>query len=304
MDGVNAQGLCLAPGEPTSASFLLPAGACDCHAHVLGPFDRYPLAAVRPYDPPEAALNALRSMMERTGLQRIVIAHVSAHGMDLSVTLDAIEALGENARGTAMLLPSASDERLQELDRRGIRGVRLSKSYGGDTPLDEDNVRNWAARVGPLGWHLAVWPSSLDELRMLARVAGALPAPVVLDHLASHAWFSEGRAGAEGLAILQDMLTTGRVWLKLSGMYRSGAGAFPWTPLIEPMARIAASRTDRMLWASDWPYVGLYDKQTLPRSGDLLDWLRVIGLDQAARDEVLVRNPEQLYGFDPVHRQQ
>jgi 2-pyrone-4,6-dicarboxylate lactonase len=288
---------CLAPGEPTPASFAMPAGACDCHAHVLGPFDRYPLAQVRPYDPPPAPAEALREMMARMGLQRIVIAHVSAHGMDLSATLHAIEAFGEQARGTAMLLPTATDQRLQELHARGMRGVRLSKSYGSETPLDEEHVRTWAARVGPLGWHLAVWPSDLDELRMLARVVDTLPAPIVLDHLASHAWFQDGRLRTEGTAVLQDMLATGRVWLKLSGMYRAGAGSFPWTPLVEPMARIAASRVDRMLWASDWPYVGLYDPAGLPRSGELLEWLRVIGLDEAARTQVLVRNPEQLYSF-------
>jgi predicted TIM-barrel fold metal-dependent hydrolase len=100
--------------------------------------------------------------------------------------------------------------------------------------------------------------------------------------------------------MLHDMIGSGQVWLKLSGMYRAGAGAFPWTPLVEAMARIAAAHTDRMLWASDWPYVGLHDPALRPRSGELMDWLEVLGLDSAARTRLLVRNPEQLYGFAPV----
>lgn len=292
--------VCLPPAPPTRPSFALPRGACDCDAHVLGPFSVYRLAATRPYEPPEAPFARLREMMDAMGLDRVVIAHVSAHGMDLSVTLDAIGDLGERARGTAMLKTDVCATRLEALHAAGMRGVRLSRAYGAETPFDEKHLRLWADKVAPFGWHLALWPSSLDELQQLERIAPRLPVRVVLDHLASHAWFVNGQVRSEGLAVLDGLLSTGKAWLKLSGFETTGAGAAPWQPLVAPIAQIAAKHLDRLLWGSHWPFVGLHDPGQLPRSGDLLDWLQRIGLGEAEREQVLVRNPEVVYRFAPV----
>jgi 2-pyrone-4,6-dicarboxylate lactonase len=296
---VNAA-VCLPPAPPTAPSFALPRGACDCDAHVVGPFSVYRLAAARPYDPPEAPYARLREMMDATGLDRVVIAHVSAHGMDLSVTLDAIGDLGERARGTAMLKTDVCATRLEALHAAGMRGVRLSRAYSQETPFDEKHLRLWADKVAPFGWHLALFPSSLEELQVLERVAPRLPVRIVLDHLASHSWFVDGQVRAEGLAVLDALLASGKAWLKLSGMEQAGAGAAPWEPLVAPIAQLAGKHLQRMLWASHWPFTGLHDPAQLPRSGDLLDWLARIGLDEEAREQVLVRNPEELYGFAPV----
>ena len=289
--------LCLSPGEPTAPAVALPKGACDCHAHVLGPFARYPLADARPYDPPEAVLAHMQHLMVMMGLERVVIAHVSAHGMDLSVTLDAMAALGDQARGVAMLRPDASTALLRRLDSAGMRGVRLSMAYGNDTPLDETSLRTWAEKIAEFGWHIAMWPTNLEQLKLLERLAGTLSVPLVLDHLASHAWFSGGQVQDEGLAVLRGLLDSGHAWLKLSGMYRAGAGRFPWQGLVPAMTQVAKKYPNRMLWASDWPFVGLYDESERPHSGQLADWLRSIGLDETQRQQVLVDNPQALYRF-------
>jgi 2-pyrone-4,6-dicarboxylate lactonase len=288
---------CLPPGEPTAPANALPAGACDCHAHVLGPFARYPLAASRPYDPPEAPLAQLEQMMSTMGVERVVIAHVSAHGMDLSVTLDAMAALGDRARGIAMLTTDADTALLRKLDAAGMRGVRLSMAYGGDTPLDENNLRIWADKLAEFGWHIAMWPMDLAQLKLLERLSGKLAVPLVLDHLASHGWFNDGQERPEGLAVLRGLLDSGHAWLKLSGMYRAGAGSSPWQQLVPAMSEIAKQYTHRMLWASDWPFVGLYDMHQRPASGQLLDWLWKLGLDDAQRKQILVDNPQTVYRF-------
>lgn len=288
---------CLPAGVPTTAGFALPPGACDCHLHVLGPFDRYPLAAQRPYTPPPATLADLQHMMDTVGLSRVVVAHVSAHGADLSVTLDALQALGERARGTALLDTGVTPGQLDDLHRQGMRGVRLSPAYGAMTPIDEHHLRHWADAIAPLGWHIAMWPSTPDELRLLARLAPQLPSRLVLDHLASHAWYADGRPDPEGLAVLRDMLASGRTWLKLSGMYRAGAGASPWAALLPAIAPLLKEFPAQLLWASDWPFVGLYDPVQRPQTGELLDWLVALGADTALREQILVRNPEDLYGF-------
>ncbi len=296
------EGLCLAAGAPTAPSFQVPPGACDCHLHVLGPFARFPLASPRPYTPPEAVYEDLQAMLSTMGLSRAVVAHVSAHGEDMSVTLDALARMGDRARGTAIASPAVSRGQLEQWHAAGIRGIRLSSAYGSLTPIDEGHVRHWAERIAPMGWHIAMWPSSLAELRLLHRLAPQLPVPLVLDHLASHAWLEQGRIVPEGLDLLHALLEGGNAWLKLSGMYRAASHGSDWAGLVAPMREVMRRWPRRMLWASDWPFVGLYDPVQRPRSGQLLDWLVELGADEALRETILVRNPEVLYGFPPLSR--
>ncbi|HVV95489.1 MAG TPA: amidohydrolase family protein [Hyphomicrobiales bacterium] len=286
---------CFGAPAPTAPRFVVPRGACDCHLHVLGPYDRYPLAAERGYTAPLATTADLEAFLDRMGLDRVVIAHVSAHGADHRVTLDAMAALGDRARGTMML----ADERfaaLEALHRRGMRGVRLSGNFG--LPVSIDVLRATADRIGPLGWHVAIWPADLAELDAIAAALPDLGVPVVIDHLGARAW-DNGAGGLDhpGFRLLRELLASGRVWLKLSAPYRAAPEAdHPW-PTLVPFARaLAVAAPERMLWASDWPHVGLFDRPP-PLSGHLLDWLADVAPDAAARDRILVDNPAALYGF-------
>lgn len=288
---------CVGPRAPTAPSVRPPRGACDSHAHVLGPFARYPLADIRPYTPPPATVDALTAMLDATGLDRVVVAHVSAHGFDLSATLDAIAALGARARGVAMLAADVSDARLSELHEAGIRGVRLSHAYGHGQGLDAASLVAWADRIGPLGWHLATWPTSIDDTAALLAVADRLAAPVVVDHLGNHAWSPDGGVDQRGVRMLVDALSTGHVWMKLSAPYRADPRGAPWPSLAPFVQAFVDAAPDRLLWASDWPHVGLWDDAAMPASGSLLDWLYGVVDDDAMRRRILVDNPAALYGF-------
>jgi len=236
-------------------------------------------------------------MLDTMRLDRAVVAHVSAHGADQRVTLDALEALGDRARAIVMLAPSMSDAELARLNSLGVRGVRLAHAFG--YAVTRDALRRIGERVGPLGWHIAIWPSGLDELRLIASLIETLAAPVVLDHLAGHCWDPRLGVDQEGFTLLRSLLESRRVWLKLSGMYRASTGAFPWPELIPFAATLAAEHPQRLLWASDWPHVGLHGGN-MPNSGELLDWLLTIGCDDARRRQILVDNPIELYGFAKV----
>jgi len=291
--------VCVAAPEPTAPAWRLPAGACDTHVHAIGPFARYPLAAVRPYTPPEAPLSALIAMLDTMGLTRAVIAHVSAHGMDLSVTLDAVAALGERARGVALLSADVTDAQLDALHAAGMRGVRLSHAYGLDTAINEAALRSWADRVGPRGWHIAMWPQEIEEFELLRDLADRLPIPLVIDHLANRAWLPSLGTAQPGFRLIEALLASGNAWIKLSAPNRASDAGSPWPDLVPFAAALIEADPTRLLWASDWPHVGVWSDAAMPRSGDLLDWLRVIGCDDALLRTILVANPEALYGFAP-----
>jgi predicted TIM-barrel fold metal-dependent hydrolase len=219
--------------------------------------------------------------------------------MDLSATMDAVAALGERARGVALLSADVTDERLDALHAAGLRGVRLSNAYGPGTAIDEASLRTWADRVGPRGWHIAMWPQEIEEFELLLDLADRLPIPLVIDHLANHAWRPALGIVQPGFRLVMDLLATGNVWIKLSAPNRASTAGSPWPDLVPFAAALIEADPTRLLWASDWPQVGVWSDAAMPRSGELLDWLRVIGCDEALLRTILVANPETLYGFAP-----
>lgn len=284
---------CFGAPAPTPPQSAPPRGACDTHLHVLGPYERYALATERVYTAPAAPAAAMKRMLDVMGLDRAVIAHVSAHGEDHRVTLDAMAALGERVRGTMMLQPDTSRAELDELHRLGMRGVRLSGQFG--RPVTADSLRATAERIGGLGWHIAIWPASLADLEVIAAAEPGVP--VVIDHLGARGWDNgAGGLGHPGFRLLYDLARDGRVWVKLSGMYRATAEGYPW-PTLAPFARaLVEAAPQQMLWATDWPHVGLAT-QPPPQSGHLLDWLGKVCPDETTRARILVDNPAALYGF-------
>ena len=97
----------------------VPAGACDCHAHVFGPYDRFPLAADRPYTPGEARLDDLRAMHEALGVERVVIVAASPYGTDNAAIVDALRRLDGAGRGVVALDPDA----LADADLAGMHAA-------------------------------------------------------------------------------------------------------------------------------------------------------------------------------------
>jgi predicted TIM-barrel fold metal-dependent hydrolase len=228
------------------------------------------------------------------GIDRAVIAHVSAHGADMRVTLDALQALGNRARATITLLPETTESELDRLHDLGVRGVRLSKIFGLD--VTKASIQRVADRIAPLGWHISIWPASLEELRNIEAAVRAVSADIVLDHLAGNAWKPELGIEQEGFALLRGLLGSGRVWLKLSGMYRASSSPFPWPELVPFGRKLVEAHADRLLWASDWPHVGVWTGN-IPHSHELIDWLPMIGCDAGTLEQILVRNPSRLFGF-------
>src|SRR4029079_17202877 len=96
----------LAIGKPldrtTPVNFDMPAGACDCHTHIFGDPQKFPLSPERVYTPEMALPEQLAEMHKALHLQRVVIVTPSVYGSDNSATLYGIQARGADARGVAV----------------------------------------------------------------------------------------------------------------------------------------------------------------------------------------------------------
>jgi len=90
--------------QTEATSRALPAGACDCHAHVYGPFDRFPLSAQAPFQPPPAPVQALEKLWGAFGVERGVLIQGSAYGQDHRALLAAIVRDRQNRRGVALII--------------------------------------------------------------------------------------------------------------------------------------------------------------------------------------------------------
>ena len=262
----------------------------DCHAHVFGPYDRFPLAAQRSYTPPEAPLEDYLAMLERVGLSRGVLVHPSAYGEDYSLLLDAL-ARRPDLRGVIVTRESSATQ-LAELRDAGVRAARFSHrsgagaNYAGSASFD-DLVRMTSA-LADAGMHAELW----TDCKALPAIAGTLrefPFAVVLDHMGGFNY--EAGVDDEGFRTLLSLLESGRIWVKLCA-YRNALKA-PSLELARPFHdRMLAANPSQLVWGSDWPHLNVTP------SPDAVQLLRTFEewTPGPWASAILIDNPARLYG--------
>ena len=266
-----------------------PALSCDCHFHIFGPFDVYPLSPSRTYTSPPALVAQYLELAETVGLQRMVVVQASIYGTDNAVTLDAIHQFGlHRARGVAVVDDSFSEADLRRMHDQGIRGVRFNMVSGNGTP--EDQLEVLARKVAPLDWHIQIYAEG-EKILEIGDLLARLPVEVVIDHCG-------GVKAGLGVAhpqfqALQRLLDSGRAWIKLSSYRASSAGA-PWEDVAPNVKALVATAPDRCVWGTDWPHPQM---DPIPEAGALLDQLFDWIPDPLVRHKILVDNPARLYGF-------
>lgn len=277
---------------PRTPTLRLPQGSCDSHVHIFGPFDRYPLPDDRSFTPSLAPESALRQWHERFGFEHCVIVQSQGHGYDHRPMLDALRSSDGRYRGVALVRQGDSDEMLASYHAAGVRSARFHflAHLGGRADLNV--IREVAARVKPLGWHLALHVAGNDIVEYEDFIR-SLKLPVVIDHMAR----PDLAAGPEGAAIsaLRRLLDSDNVWVKLSGADRLSASGAPFHDVLPIARNIAAHAPQRVLWGSDWPHVNLH--APMPDDGDLTDLIAEIVPDDTNRRLLLVDNPAGLFGF-------
>jgi len=280
------------PLPATTPKHRGPAGSTDCHFHLFGAHNRYPLSPGRSYTPPEEAnIETYRTLASELGIERMVIVNPTPYGKEHTITIDSIEFFGrDSARGVAVIDESFSDVALRDLDAKGFVAARVSNVLKNTTPVSKmDEV---VRRIAPLGWHLEMYVegSSLPELE--ARIL-ALPVPVVIDHMGKIPT-SRGVDSPE-FKILLRLLESGKCWVKMCG-YRSSVQGPPYADVIEEAQKIIETAPDKCVWGTDWPHPHR-EGPLLPDDGKLMDLLyEWAGNDEQFR-RILVDNPAKLYRF-------
>ncbi|HZR28618.1 MAG TPA: amidohydrolase family protein [Terriglobales bacterium] len=291
----------------TPVNFKVPAGACDCHVHIVGDPKPFPMSTSRTYTPETAPVSGLQAMHRALHISRTVVAQISIYGADNACVLDALKQLGSSARGVAMIDDKTPDSDLDAMHKAGVRGVRLiffQPSLEAPANLVEmrRHFQNTVERVKKRNWLVQVYarPVVIDGLKDEIMAA---PVPVVLDHFAGvEASFGVGQPGFDG--VLQ-LVKAGKAYVKISAPYRSSTQA-PDFPDIVPFAKaLIAANPQRILWASDWPHVdsapapGRKPADIVPGlpidDGHIFNLLPTWVPDAATRKLILVENPGRLY---------
>lgn len=276
----------------------------DCHAHV---FERgLPLTAQRRHAPDYDALtDDYLGLLDSRGISHGVLVQPSFLGTDNHFFLAAIARHPGRLRGVAVVDPSITAEALERLAAQGTVGIRLNL-VGLEIP--DFSSREWQAllgRVRSLDWHVEIHRDAHD---LPALLAALLPSGcrLVVDHLGRPDPLL-GTADA-GFASLLQAADSGRVWVKLSGAYRTAqsprAGAAARTRALAEQDAAQARRTvsallgafgpERLVWGSDWPHTQHQDFIDFSGSRALLDdWVP----DTAQRHRILVETPAELFGF-------
>lgn len=268
---------------------------CDCHFHVFGTANRYPLVPTAGYVPPLASMQDHQALFGKLGVRRWVLVQPSCYGADNRCMMEALATLGPAGRAVVAVAPNVTDEELQRLHALGARGIRVNM-VGGST-LSYSQLRDIAPRLKAMGWHAQTFlpkgrlPEVADDLL-------ATGLTIVFDHFGS----PEPALGVEQPAMkaLARMLESGRCWVKLSAPFRISAGGAPYADMIPYARALAKLRPDRLVWGTDWPYIHFIDK--LPPDYDPLgyftDALRDSAPGPSQLPAMLSGNSRTLYGFD------
>jgi len=285
----------------TPVRFVVPKRACDCHVHVFDP-GRFPFAASRTYTPESATAAQLLAMHRALHISRVVIVQPSVYGTDNSCLLDAMKQYGSEARGIAVLPTEISSATLDNMERAGIRGVRINLGTAANMNLDDARRRLKSAieQIQGRKWYVQIY-AALPVIAGLSDLILASPVPVILDHFGG----AKAALGLQqpGFNKLLELVRSGKGYVKISGAYRASDKPPDYPDLVSLARALIEANPHRVLWGSDWPHPDTgagrkpSDLSPLLRVDDahLLNLLAAWAPDAALRKTILADNPATLY---------
>ncbi len=276
----------------------LPPGTIDTQLHLYMPgFAAQPGGPALPEGLPGPT--EYKQVMEWLGINRLVITQGNAHQFDNGNLLASLAAMGDIARGVGTITADTSDEEIETLHLKGVRGARIMDLPGGAVGLDA--LLDVDARAASAGWMMAVQFDGSDIEEHFPKLS-QIKSRWVFDH---HGKFFRGAEpdGPEA-GLLKRLIDKGNCWFKFSGCYESSLDGPPDYKDIAAMARVIASYApERIVWGTNFPHNFAQTTEDYPNEAELLDvslsWLP----DDQSRKLALVNNPEELFDFAPFENQ-
>lgn len=261
--------------------------AIDCHAHVME-VDR-PLSPERHSAPKRNVyVEDYISVLDAHGIAHGLLTAPSFYGSDNTLLLEALAKQPERLRGTAIVEPTTTAAALEGMRQKGVCGIRLNwikrKSLPGASSSEYQRL---FSLVSDLGMHVEVFLEG-ELLESVLPHIRRNKLNVVLDHFGC----PDPTTGLEGSAFREvlEAIGSGDTWVKLSAPYRL-RGADPQR-YVDALRR--AGGPERLLWATDWPWVGYEEVLTYQQC---IDWIVAWIPDERARRTVLAETPQKLFGF-------
>lgn len=290
----------------TPVSFDVPPNACDCHTHIFGDANKYPLSPARVYTPETALPDEMSALHRALHIDRVVIVTPSIYGTDNSATVYGIEARGATARGVAVIDDKTPESDLDSMGRAGFRGIRINLATVGvsDPAVGRRRFQIAVERMKNRNWHIQMY-AGLAVVSAIKDLVQASPVPVVFDHFGG----ADAALGLDqpGFADLIDLVRSGKAYVKVSGAYRASTQGPEYSNAVPLAKALIAANAGRIIWGSDWPHpnssppAGHKTTDLTPLlqidDGRLLNQLAVWAPDPAIRRKILVDNPARLYDF-------
>tara|TARA_B100000700_G_scaffold294228_1_gene356027 strand:- start:1103 stop:1969 length:867 start_codon:yes stop_codon:yes gene_type:complete len=268
-----------------------PAKACDSHAHLYGPFSRFPI------DPengngPDTTYEQYRNMLDILGVERAILVQARDYGTVDHVTIDAIERANGNIKGIAAMPREALEKNIDFLLSKDFCGIRLSSFSPGAVRLDE--LEKMAPLIKELGWTILLHLTTIEEILELAPRIRKISCNILFDHLARVR--GDDSLDNRGFLTLINLLQeTEHCWVKICSWYRLSASGYPYDDMKPFAQRLIKTRPDRLVWGSNWPHPN--STVEIPNDGILLNQFLDWTDNEETLKQILVKNPEKLFGF-------
>jgi 2-pyrone-4,6-dicarboxylate lactonase len=265
----------------------LPAGAWDCHAHVFGLPEAFPLRRKGPgIVKPGTTIEALLGVHRALGIAHGSLVQPVEYGADHSYLLRALETTGLAYAGVAMGDPDLGEAEMVRLAAHGVSALRLMFLDAVGLTPSPAVLRDRIAAARALGWRLRILGSPASHPQLFEALTEARDVPILLEHMAM--------AGPGPVhPLLAEFLAQPNVWVMLSSGHRRSALGPPYADMTETGAALWRLAPERSLWGSDWPYLGagpqIPEHQALALLASYLP-------DETAWAAVLTRNPAAFHG--------
>jgi predicted TIM-barrel fold metal-dependent hydrolase len=215
-----------------------------------------------------------------------VIAAPSFLGSYNDYTLDALRR-HRRLRATAIVEPNVELVTLKAMDADGVIGIRFSlRDYAATPDLTTPEYQRLLRRVADLDWHVHIYAEG-ERIAALAPALIASGVKLVIDHFGN----PDPTLGVRspGFEAALRAVDSGRCWVKISAPYRSPGNDHK--ALASKLLEVAGP--ERLLFGSDWPFVGHEDKITYRQT---IDWFESFVPDPATRERI-GRTAARLYHF-------